>query len=152
MAKAEKATAFEIKGINQLLRVLSKLPKDLQNEVRDASTEIAGDLVSGAKAAASTPMERMVVGGLKVKRDRVPVVATGGTLRPGVKTRDVFYGAEFGGRARSTTQQFLPHLRQQGRFLYPTARKQARQQATRWAEAIDKAFKDWNYRAPEGNG
>ena len=147
MAKSNVDRAIEIKGINKLLRALSTIPKDLQQEVRDASADIARDLVSGATAAASTPQQRMVVGGLKVRRDRVPVVATGGTLRGGTKTRDVFYGAEFGGQKRNTTMQFPPHKRQQGYFLYPTARARGRHYADMWADAIDKAFKDWDDRS-----
>lgn len=147
MAKSERQTAFEVKGLNQLLRVLSKLPKDLQNDVRDASAEIASDLVSGAKQAASTPVQHLAAGGLKVRRDRIPTVSAGGSLKAGVKVQDVFYGAEFGGQRRPTTQQFAPHRGQEGYFLYPTARKRATRHFGMWAAAVDKAFKDWDYKA-----
>ena len=147
MAKTDRDTSFEIKGLNQLLRALNTIPKDLQNEVRDASADIATDLVSGAKSAAVGRQAEMVAGGLKVKRDRVPVVSASGTIRKGVRMRDVFYGAEFGGQNRPTTLQFPPHRRQEGYFLYPTARRRGRHYANLWAEAVDKAFKDWDYKA-----
>lgn len=147
MAKTDRDTSFEIRGLNQLLRALNSIPKDLQNEVRDASQDIATDLVAGAKSAAVGKQAEMVAGGLKVKRDRVPVVAASGTLRDGVRMRDVFYGAEFGGQRRPTTMQFPPHRRQEGYFLYPTARRRGRHYATLWAEAVDAAFKAWNYKA-----
>lgn len=148
---AEKATAFEIRGLNQLLKVLNQIPKDLQNEIRDASTAIATDLVTGAQAAARTPLQVMVAGGLKVKRDRIPIVRAGtGVVRPGTRMNDVFYGAEFGGQRRPTTQQFLPHRGRRGYFLYPTARAHGKRYAAMWAEAVDKAFKSWDYKAPTG--
>lgn len=137
--------------MSQLLRVLNKLPKDLQNDVRDASQEIANALAAGARNAAATPQQNLAATGLKAKRDRVPVVTAGaGMLRPGVKVADVFYGAEFGGRRRTTTQQFPSwrgNDRSAGYFLYPTARNRGKQFAEMWAEAIDKAFKDWDYTA-----
>jgi len=143
----QRDTVAEIKGLNQLLKVLSKIPKELQNEVRDASQEIAGDLVAGAQRAASTPLQNLAASGLKAKRDRVPVVRVPKTqARPGVKFTDIFYGAEFGGGARPTTQQFLPHKGKQGYFLYPTARSQARANTEKWAEAVDKAFRSWDHK------
>ena len=145
---AEKATAFEIKGLRQLLRVLNKLPKDLQNDVRDASQAIANDLGAGAKQAAATPQQRLAATGLKVKRDRIPTINARGTIRPGVKAGDIFFGSEFGGGQRPTTQQFPPHRGQRGYFLYPTARARGSKYFGMWAEAVDKAFKDWNDRTP----
>lgn len=143
-ATGSKGTAIEVVGVNKLLRVLSKIPKELQAEVRDASQAIANDLVSAAKNAAHTPTQRLVAGGLKARRDRVPVVATSGSLKPGVRTRDVFYGAEFGGGRRPSTQQFPPHRGRLGYFFYPTARARGAKYADMWGDAIDKAFKDWN--------
>jgi hypothetical protein len=144
--RAQSDTVAEIKGLPQLLRLLNKIPKDLQAEVRDASQAIANDLVSGAKSAAHTPLQRKAANALKAKRDRVPVVKAGG-MAGDVPVKDIFYGAEFGGGARPTTQQFLSHKGRSGYFLYPTARARGRRYAEMWAEAVDKAFKDWDYRA-----
>lgn len=140
--------SYEVEGLRALLRALNKIPKDLQNEIRDASTEIATELVSGARNAAHTPLTQMVASGLKVKRDRIPVVRTGvGKVGSGgARMPDVFYGAEFGGRKRPTTQQFLPHRGQRGYFLYPTARANGKRYFTLWADAVDKAFKQWDHK------
>ena len=144
---SEKATAFEIKGLNQLLRVLNKLPKDLQNDIRDASNAIASDLGEGAKnAAAGNRQAALAATGLKVKRDRVPTIRAAGTIRPGLKAQDIFFGAEFGGGRRPTTQQFRPHRGQDGYWLYPTARARGKRYFEMWAEAVDKAFKQWDHR------
>lgn len=148
--RAATDTVGEIKGLRQLMRVLSKLPKDLQADVRDASVAIADSLVASSKNAASTPLQQLAASGLKVKRDRVPVVRVGkNQVRPGVREMDIFYGAEFGGRKRPTTQQFLEHRGQRGYFLYPTARANGRKYGELWAQAVDKAFADWDYKAPK---
>lgn len=140
---------MEIRGINQLLKALNKIPKDLQNDVRDASGDIATKLVAGAKNAAHTRLQNLAASGLKVKRDRVPVVRAGrGMVRDGTRESDIFYGAEFGGRRRPTTQQFLEHQGRRGYFLYPTARARGREFSDMWADAVDKAFKSWDYKAP----
>lgn len=146
---AVRDTEVEIKGINQLLRALNKIDKDLQNKVRDASGKIASDLVAGAKSAAHTRQQALAAQALKVKRDRVPVVRVGKTmLRPGLKGTDIFYGAEFGGGRRPTTQQFPEHRGRRGYFLYPTARARGKRYADLWADAVDDAFEAWNYKAP----
>lgn len=146
---SDKETITEIKGMRKLLRILNSIPKDLQDDVRDASVAIADDLVAGAKSAAHTPMAQLVVGGLKVKRDRVPVVRVGRNVitARGARETDIFYGAEFGGRMRRTTMQFQPHRGREGYFLYPTARQRGKHYAELWAESVDKAFKAWNDRS-----
>lgn len=143
MAKRQTETGIKIVGLNKFLRVLNKIPKDMQAGIRDASQGIANDLVSASKQAAHTPLQRMAAGGLKARRDRVPVVATSGTVGAGVPTKDVFYGAEFGGGRRDTTRQFLPHKGRTGYFFYPTARARGEKYFDMWADAIDAAFKAW---------
>lgn len=153
MAKTQSGDeAVHIAGIRALLKALNKIPKDLQANVRDASQSIAGDLVAGARNAARTPLQSMVAGGLVAKRDRVPVVKTSGMVRAGVPTRHVFYGAEFGGGRRPTTRQFLPHKGQTGYFLYPYARAHGDDFADRWADAVDKAFRDWDNQTARHGG
>ena len=150
-AAAPSGAQYEVLGLKQLLRVLSKLPKDLQNDVRDASQAIATDLAAGAQAAASTPLQTLAASTLKARRDRVPVVASTGTVRKGVLARDIFYGAEFGGQRRKTTLQFMPwrgNSSGAGYFLYPTARARGQRYFEMWGEALDKAFKDWDYKPP----
>ena len=72
-----RQTAWHVEGMRELLRALSKIPKELQADVRDASQAIANDLLSGAKGAAHTPQQRMAAAGLKVRRDRIPVIFAG---------------------------------------------------------------------------
>jgi hypothetical protein len=143
----DRQTGLHVQGVNQLLRALSSIDRDLQNEVRDASQEIANNLAASAKNAAHTPLQVLAASGLSAKRDRVPVVRVGTTmLRPGTSATDIFYGAEFGGGRRPTTRQFPDHKGRQGYFLYPTASAQSARNMSLWADAIDKAFEAWNSR------
>lgn len=145
MAKSQSGDeAVHIAGLRPFLKVLSKIPKDLQKEIREASESIATDIVSGAKAGATTPLQAMVAGGLSAKKDRIPTIRTSGMVRPGVRTRDVFYGAEFGGGKRPTTRQFPPHMGTRGYFLYPYVRAHDDVFVGKWIDAIDKAFADWD--------
>lgn len=142
-------TAIRVEGVSQLLKVLRKAPKELNAEVRDAAQGIADLLVSASQKAASTRQEQLAASGLKSKRDRVPVVRVPSTMiRPGLRASDIFYGAEFGGRRRPTTMQFLEHRGRRGYFLYPTARSRGKEFGKMWEAAIDKAMEDWDYTPP----
>ena len=143
-------TTVQVVGIRPLLRALSDNDKELQKYVRDASGAIAGDLVTGATQAAHTPGQRLAASGLRVKRDRIPVVRVGTQMvRAGVRATDVFYGYEFGGGKRPTTQQFPAHRGRRGYFFYPTARARGKHYFDLWSDAVDTAFKAWDYKAPK---
>jgi hypothetical protein len=150
MSKArstERQTAVHVEGVTQLLRALSKIDKDLQANVRDASQAIANDLVASARGAAHTRLQALAASALTAKRDRVPVVKVGTSMvRPGTSATDIFYGAEFGGGKRPTTRQFPAHKGRQGYFLYPQARAHSSRYMSLWADAIDEAFEAWNSR------
>lgn len=152
MAAKETAVAIEVIGLKDLLRVLNKLPKEFNAQIRDAASDIATDLKDSATAAARTPLQRLAASALRVKRDRVPIVRSGTTIvRPGTRANDIFFGAEFGGRRRPTTQQFLEHRGRRGYFLYPTARAHGSHYMDLWTKAIEKAMADWNYSPPAGS-
>jgi CRP-like cAMP-binding protein len=140
---------WRVEGLKRFLRVLSSLPKDLQNDTRDASQQIASDIASKAQNAAHTPLQNLAATTLKAKRDRIPVVQSTGSVRKGVKAQDIFYGAEFGGGRRPTTRQFLPHRGTRGYFFYPTVRANSRRAYDQWADAVDKAFKQWQHSGGE---
>jgi hypothetical protein len=152
-AKANRDTELQIVGLNELLKALNKIDKDLQNNVRDASQQIAYDMAKAAQAEAGTAQARMVAGALKVKRDRVPTVrmpSTGISGKKGVKYTDVFYGSEFGGQGRPSTMQFEPHRGRRGYWLYPSARRNSQRNFKTWWEAVDKAMATWDYKPPAG--
>lgn len=102
-----------------------------------------------------------VVNGLKARRDRVPVIKLSkdalfpSVSRPNanrvksssrgtqarVRMGHVFYGAEFGGARRKTTQQFTPWLERQGRFFWPTIRDNRSFIINQYFEVLDNVAK-----------
>jgi hypothetical protein len=55
---------------------------------------------------------------------------------------DVFFGAEFGGRRRPTTQQFLRHRGRQGYFFWQAVRDSNGFIAKEYSDAIDRVLKE----------
>jgi hypothetical protein len=53
----------------------------------------------------------------------------------------VFFGAEFGGRRRKTTQQFLRHRGRQGYFFWQAVRDNKEKIAAEYISAIDLVLK-----------
>ena len=100
-----------------------------------------------------------VVRGLRARRDRIPTIkldhnrlyksgsrsnksrtqnkAFGPRLNRPVTFGDVFFGAEFGGRRRKTTQQFLRHRGRQGYFFWQAVRDSRSFIAKEYVLAID---------------
>lgn len=109
---------------------------------------------------------QVVSKGLRARRDRIPTIkldhnrgypsksrsnrsrrAEGPFLRgkikpPGTVTMgEVFYGAEYGGRGRKTTQQFLRHRGKQGYFFWEAVRDNKGFIVEEYNKAIDMVFK-----------
>jgi hypothetical protein len=111
----------------------------------------------------------MVVRGLRARRDRIPTIKldhnksypsksrsnrTRGLGRQGpglasagikgfdrkVTYGDVFFGAEFGGRARRTTQQFLRHRGRQGYFFWQAVRDSNSYIAKEYVASIERVM------------
>jgi len=109
---------------------------------------------------------QVVVNGLRARRDRIPTIKLDhnrlyksksrsnrtrgrGRMGPGLASAgikgfdrkvtygDVFFGAEFGGRRRKTTQQFLRHRGRQGYFFWQAVRDSRSYIAKEYVQAID---------------
>lgn len=78
---ASKTVEVYVDGLNDVLRALSRLPKDAANELRDASKEIAESDMAPAWRNAATyyagPWGAKIAASVRVKRDRVPAVNIG---------------------------------------------------------------------------
>lgn len=131
---AKTMTFYNVAGLNKTLR---KLPKTASAELRDASQAIADKVAGDARGAATAQggVARLVAPTIRAGRDRVPLVRMGSSARLPADGRsrkgdrqtigDVIWGAEFGGGARKTTQQFKPWRGNDtgaGYFLWPTVR------------------------------
>lgn len=77
MAKTVEA---RIPGLNRLLRDLKQLPKEYQDELREASKDIATrHMVPAWQAAAADagPWGARIAATIKAKRDRIPAITVG---------------------------------------------------------------------------
>ncbi len=93
-------------AMKDLLKTLSKLDKETQNEVRDAalplSQRLAGQLQQFADSAPS-PQTKLVAQSITAKRDRLIRVDVGGTKKVGRK-----YGGESRGKGKKVKQSSAP--------------------------------------------
>ena len=149
------------------LRIASQAYPDFNREMRKAAEEVAQVIVDSAKVnAAGQPKHgpnrpgssgmsqaQAVVNKLRARRDRIPTVkldskqAFVSASRPNRKRKtkvtagDVFFGAEFGGRRRPTTMQFLRHRGRQGYFFWQAVRDNKSFIAKEYSEKIDLVLK-----------
>ncbi len=134
-----------VDGMRDLLRALRRIPKELEQEVKDASREIAERAVADIRRSANTRAERKAAQSVRARAGRDPRIAAGGGAR--TVGGPMFFGTEFGGGRRPTTQQFRPWSGTQGYWLYPTVRTYGRQWAEHWLDAIDDVLKkEWRNR------
>lgn len=127
-----------VEGLPQLVRACDKISKDLERKTDAAAEDVARDVVSNARNAARTPQARLAASSL--------TTGTSGDGATVESSSPIFTGAEFGGRARPTTQQFPPHKGKRGYFLYPSMRARADQLNKHWENAIDDAMATWDYK------
>ena len=151
----------------EFLRIASQAYPEFNREMRIAAEEVAQVVVDRAKVnAAGQPKHgpsvrgssgmsqaQAVVNKLRARRDRIPTIkldAKQGFVsasRPNRKRKtkvtagDVFFGAEFGGRRRNTTQQFLRHRGRQGYFFWQAVRDNKSYIAKAYSEKIDLVLK-----------
>lgn len=144
---AAKMTDYgsSIAGLNRAIR---QLPKETKAELKGASKEIAGEVAAEARQRAASLTSR--IGGwrylgptIRAGGSSVPEVKIGGSRRiPGRSGQerqtvgDLLWGLEFGGGARPTTQQFLPHLGTTGYALWPTVRAHSDETGERYSAAL----------------
>jgi len=153
MAKKSAGVEVDKAQLNAARAKLRGLDKETNSAIGDAAGEIAQDeLARIENNAAGDPLSEVVAQGLTLKRDRFPAIKAGGPGKvtelagDGRKTPtygDLFFGAEFGGRGKATTQQFRPHKGRDGYWLYPQLREDAPRMLEQWGEVVDKIVKDW---------
>lgn len=139
-----------VEGARPLLSALNKMPKALQMNLRVASQAIADEEADAIQAAAKTSdsMSALVAPTVRSRKDRVPMIIGGGArkltqARGKPRAYDLFFGAEFGGQQRPTTQQFRPHKGKLGYWFWPTIRRDEPQIVGHWMDAIDDVVAEW---------
>jgi hypothetical protein len=164
VAKTSLTVHVSIEGVHETLRALSLLPKNANNELRDASLRLAQELATRARAdgmANGGAQGRLVAQTVKAKRDRVPVIEAGGTRKLG-RHRAPSYGLVFGSVfgmnrrsgwyagpqfASSTGFQFRPHRGRDAYWFFPVIEQSAAEISRRWNEAADRVARKFSEEA-----
>lgn len=140
---AQKSQGIEVEGLRPLLSALNKLPKEMNARLRTASLDIADTEAQRIQTAgrSSDAQSRLVAPTVRARRDRVPTIVAGGKKKLPAEGRpramDIFFGAEYGGQKRKTTQQFRPHRGGKGYWFWPTIRRDEEQIVTTWMDAVN---------------
>ena len=164
--RAGKATIY-IEGLAEFIREADKLDSRFSKEIRKASSAVANDLVKTSQSNArmvqhhGTGRSAMAVeaaAGLRARSDRFPTIElrSGGFVsrsrsnrkrKQKVQRSDVFFGAEFGGQARRSTNQFNAYVPSssgrggRGYFFWPTVKQEAPAIGRQYLQAIDRVIK-----------
>jgi hypothetical protein len=155
MAVQKVKMHVQIEGANEAVRAFSRYGKDANAELRDAAQRSADHLapmMARAMTADGGP-SALVATSVRTKRDRFPVIAAGGTRRVASSSRgkkakkpaagDLFFGAEFGGRGRRTTQQFRRWKGTTGYAFYPTLRAHSIELIDAYRDALEALARRW---------
>ncbi|NBW21922.1 MAG: hypothetical protein EBR82_79610 [Caulobacteraceae bacterium] len=139
-----------------------------QKVVDDAKKNAAAQPPHGKNNTSGRSQAQVVATALRARRDRIPTIKLDhkrgfvsksrsnrrrtrtvqgpflrGMRKPGTVTMgDVFYGAEFGGRARKTTKQFLRHRGRQGYFFWQAVRDNKSYIVKEYSDAIERVLKE----------
>ncbi len=129
-------TKLTFANLDEFLRVLETITKGLPKEVQDkAAKNVARDWVSAARNKASGTYSQKAASSLSVGADSEGAKITSSYVG--------FYGQEYGGGRKPTTQMFPPHKGKRGYFLAPAGRENADKFQRVWEAAIDDATKKW---------
>jgi hypothetical protein len=138
--------------VSDLIKVLRRLPLEARRQMRVVSAAISEDEAEQIRLAAdgTDEMAVMAARSVRVRTGDTPAIAAGGnvTVRAGrrggrVTGSDVFFGSEFGGKARDTTQQFPVHRGREGYWFWPTLREDTPDIVDEWAYVLDDLADLW---------
>lgn len=134
----DRSEAIRIEGIRELQAGLRAIDSELPKRLTAANLEAAKMVAEKAssKASAGPGAAKLVAPSIKAAAEqRNAAIKLGGPKYP------YAMGVEFGGRGRSTTQQFQPHLGHTGYYVYPTIRETREQFMEIHSKAIEELFK-----------
>jgi hypothetical protein len=136
---ATRGAAIKVKGINEVLRDLNKLPKETQREIRRGSFKIADDIASGLRGWLGTAQAAPLLSHVRAKNDRVPNLRVGGEARAGVsggaRLGDLM-GANFG----SNRYPQFPPVRRPDYYVYTLIEHRSADITRAWVDAVNKAL------------
>ena len=140
----------KVEGLNETLREFNKYGKDANRELRQAAGAHVDRIIGMLNTAAANAGKgaALSAGSVKRKSDRVPALTAGGSRKVKSSTGkvaagDVFFGYEFGGGARPTTQQFPPWLGRTGYWFWPLLRREMPALRRAYLATLDELAQKW---------
>jgi hypothetical protein len=143
MAKTGLNVNISIDGLKETIRALSRLPKDANDEIREAALELSRKLADAAAASGRREGSQaaLVAGTVKAVRDRVPAVSAGGTKRIGSRRKPAYkllFGSEFGA---TRYRQYKPHVGKGSYWFFRTIEDEQVTISAEWLDAADRIIK-----------
>ena len=162
-----------VEGLRETLRAFGRLDKDAQKAARDEVQKVANLLASEIASAGRRQGDRRnahVASSVRGTRERTPVVKVGNAQRMAAAGRprasDLMFGIEFGstniasrGGDNATMRGGRPGWRfpertprapsgrgNVGYWMIPTLRRQQPRVVDLWAQALEKAAREWGQR------
>lgn len=145
-AKTSLTIKVRIDGLNETLRALRNLPKEANQEIRQAALELSKKLAEAARQSGREEGSQaaLVATTVKAARDRVPVVQAGGTKRLGSNKKPAFkllFGSEFGA---DRYEQYRPHIGTDSYWFFRTIEDESVTIAAEWQEAADEIIRKFS--------
>lgn len=135
----------QIYGLNTLMRDLRGLDKEAQNELRDASKDIASRLMVPAYKEAAMqagPWGGAIAGTVKAARDRIPTVAIGSNRRNafsgGASPTMVRFPSNSGYKGRAGAAGTMPKVFGAGYGWMKKMGKYKGNALKEWLQAVDR--------------
>jgi hypothetical protein len=156
-----------VEGLAETLRALNRLDDETKKAVKDETQKVANLLAAEIAAAGQRQGGRsaFVAGSVRGTRERTPVIKIGSAQRlpvsrrgQGPRASDLMFGMEFGsagGTDNPTARGGRPGWRfpaetppkkrgNVGTWIFPTATQQQPRVVALWADALDKAARNWS--------
>lgn len=126
----------EIQGYTEFMRDTKEIERNFPEAMKNAAEEFARDWVNAAVARANTEYATEAAQSF--------IVASSGDGATIENSSPVFFGSEFGGRARPETMQFPPYNGTRGYWFYPARRENQEQLDMQWDKGVENAMNPWN--------
>lgn len=134
----ESLGKVKLEGFTEFDRDTATIKKNLPDDLRDSSVDIARDILAAAQSNAGAPQQALAASTLTMTTD-----GEGATISSDLIW---FGGAEYGGQGRPQTMQFPPYNNGRGFFLGPAVEDNDDAHMQRWDEGVQRAMTPWDRR------